>query len=307
MNGTKFSISVSGEVTDGGLPKNPEDFPNRPCCVCVRNGNSSSMISINSSSSGSNSTSSSISSCKDHDLSHCTPIPVETSNFSGVCYLLLAGVTGSPDMFFSRHKRRLQYVVQGRFKQRISFSHLYTGQAWEDPLAAAPPLWIQSLLLPVIKGLQPGVRLQLLGEHPYILSPLVSTLQVLQVHLPGSEPTLPGRIEELVNDDLQAIGLDMSSKARKSYFSITENLEKHAFCPDYVCTFSFYQHFVRMDTFSVFGFDLLQILGRNPIQVMAVVLDPSTDSSDADVDDWKFLYRIDIWHEKVLSLPRLSP
>jgi hypothetical protein len=37
---------------------------------------------------------------------------------------------------------------------------------------------------------------------------------------------------------------------------------------------------------------------------MAVVLDPATDSSKEDVDEWEFLYRIDIWHEKVLNLQR---
>ena len=294
------------------VPKTIEDFLNRPCCISINGQN----FNIQSSSSTTNSG-------KEDDLLHCVPIPIDTNLFSGVCYLLLAGVDTSPGLisFFQRYKRRLQYVIQGRFRQSIPFSQVYTGQAWEQPLAAAPPLWIQALLLPVIKGLQPGVRLELLGNNPSILSPLASTLQVLQIHLPGCEPSLPESIEKLVNDDLLAVGLDMTSKARKVFFSCEKNLDKHMFTPDHVCTFSFYQHFVRMDTFDVFGFDLLRVLGRNPIEVMAVVLDDaekgtatgtgtgtrSVGSSPSKVDDdvvqWNFLYRIDIWHEKVLGLP----
>jgi len=132
---------------------------------------------------------------------------------------------------------------------------VYTGQAWDDPLASKPPVLLETLLTPILKLLQPGMVANLNSSHPYILSPLISTMQSIQINVPGNEPTLPNDIMSLQEDDLRLLGMEtiMSTSARKKYFSVKENLLKYSYEIGQVYTFTFYQHILHIDTLKIFG------------------------------------------------------
>jgi len=228
------------------------------------------------------------------ELSGMTRIPIDTAFFTGVMYVLIQGLEHAPVSFFHTRRRCFQYVVQGRFKTTIPCSTVYTGQAWDQPLAKAPPSWLQSLLLPFIRNIQPGLQMSFTGDNPYILSPLMSTMQTIHMNVPGNAPTLPDSIASLNMDDLSAMGLYMTPGERKKYFAKPENIAQHVFDPAYVYTFNFYQHVLRLDTFTAWGYDIRHILGKNPIQIMAVYI--------ADFTTLTFQQRAQIYNYKLYKV-----
>ena len=195
---------------------------------------------------------------------------------------------------------------------------MYTGQAWDEKLATTPPILLEMLLTPILKFLQPGMIVNMTGSHPYILSPLISTMQTIQINVPGSEPTLPKDIISLQEDDLCLLGMDtdMSPSARKKFFTVKANLLKYNYDPKYIYTLNFYQHMLHMDTLKIFGYDILRVLGKKPIMAMAIIYEPITDSDneeeevvvggkekrDSSSSHWNWLYKIEMWHERALDL-----
>ena len=76
--------------------------------------------------------------------------------------------------------------------------------------------------MPFIMLLQPGCRIDFECMQPYILSPLMSTMQTISVNHNGAEPDFL----EMINrsyDDLNLVDHEvfdgMSTTARKAYFS----------------------------------------------------------------------------------------
>jgi len=239
---------------------------------------------------------------------YCPAIPIDGPWFIGHAYLLIAGVDGAPTAeYFKGKSRQIQVVVQGRYRTEVPFAQVYTGQAWDEPLASAPPQWLEVMLTPVLKALQPGMRSSLHGPRPSIVSPLAATMQTLAANYPGQEPALPHGIAALHTDDLAAHGFapGVSVTARKAFFSKPANLARYAFSPDLVYTFNFYQHLLRLDTFSIMGFDVRRVLGRKPVQVMAAMLHPdvlAAQTKDASHQQElqhapTFLWNFEVWHE----------
>ena len=105
MNGIMSPATKTIESCDSQqwiLPP-AEQFPNRP--ILVKEGKN--IIKIHDPSPPSSSSSISNDS---HDISeYCTPIPINTDTFVGVAYLLIAGIPGSPAVFFEERQRR--YIV----------------------------------------------------------------------------------------------------------------------------------------------------------------------------------------------------
>ena len=199
------------------------------------------------------------------------------------------------------------------------------------------------LLTPILKLLQPGMVANLNSSHPYILSPLISTMQSIQINEPGNEPILPKDIMSLQEDDLHLLGMEtnMSTSARKKYFSVKENLLKYSYEIGKIYTFTFYQHILHIDTLKIFGtlfylshtlfrilylihsisytpsltgYDILRILGRKPIMAMAIIYEPTDSENEEEMEGgigircnscshWNWLYKIEMWHG---TLPFLS-
>lgn len=214
-------------------------------------------------------------------------------------------------------------VIQGRFKQKISCADVYVGQIFTGPLAHQPPDWLVSMLLPIMRTLQPGLKMNLSdADHPYLISPLMSTMQFIRINLPGSEPKILDVFGTCV-DDLaildQSLFANMDIAARKAYFSNVEHLQKFAFDPAHVFTFGFYQHLLNMSNMHIepmplVSYDLGHILGPRPIQFMAAILpadqikntDTARDSVGSDSHarkseglvktklEWKYAFDVEI-------------
>eukprot|EP01042_Synura_sphagnicola_P000163 gene163-164_t len=198
-------------------------------------------------------------------------------------------------------KRQFQYVVQGRFKKRLGFSSVYTGQAFSGPLTELPSSWILSPFLYLLAQLQPGMEADLTSESPYILSPLMSTCQNIVVSKVGEEPAI--RVDAVgvqpIVEDLRILGADFqpehggeaaTSGQRARFFSDRVNLSKFSFDPE-----------LGQIEFGMFSYDILGYLGYRPIQVMATVWDPASRPSHKS-GEWPYLYYFEIWHERSLAM-----
>ena len=97
-----FTVPPNTVQSCGILPP-AEQFPNRP--ILVRE--DGHVIKIHDS--PSSSSSSPNDSVLDDISEYCTPIPIDTDMFVGVAYLLIAGIPGSPTVFFEERQRR--YIV----------------------------------------------------------------------------------------------------------------------------------------------------------------------------------------------------
>lgn len=84
--------------------------------------------------------------------------------------------------FYRGKRRKFHAVVQGRFKQPLPFSSVYTGQVYDEPLEHNLAQWsLVRASLHLLSQLQPANRVCLKGPKPFVLSPLASTAQNIGV------------------------------------------------------------------------------------------------------------------------------
>lgn len=73
-------------------------------------------------------------------------------------------------------------LLQGRFKRPVGFDDAVTGQRFTRPLKQLPSNWILELVFMLARRLVPSIHIGC-PEAPYILSPLISTAQVIMSNL----------------------------------------------------------------------------------------------------------------------------
>ena len=106
---------------------------------------------------------------------------VESDAFSGKMYVAIKGINNYPESYFSGKKRLFNVVVQGRFKRPIPFAMVQTGQIFSAPLHLMPPEFMIVPFKFLIEKLQPCLQMSLAPPRPYMVSPLMSTMQVIGI------------------------------------------------------------------------------------------------------------------------------
>jgi hypothetical protein len=84
--------------------------------------------------------------------------------------------------YFHGKKRRFQAVVRGRFRQPIPMAQTVTGQAFDRKAGNLPAQWMVNSFLQFITTLVPQLQVQLSGNNPRFLSPLVATAHTVLQH-----------------------------------------------------------------------------------------------------------------------------
>ncbi len=219
---------------------------------------------------------------------------IKSDYFLGKLFYVVKNI--SPDSYFEGLNRKIEIVIQGKFLQNIPMDEVYVGQAFEESIC--PSNFLTSLLSPIINLLQPASQTDITCAQPYILSPLMSTMQKISIDAPGSEPKLQNFNE--INENLNPIGIAMSSNDRKNYFSNQSNLALHNFVPDgNIWTFDFYQHLLSIDSFeigvSAFKVDITSIIGKQPIKHMAIRWRPNDKTHPLNSES---IYSFDFFHER---------
>ena len=219
---------------------------------------------------------------------------IKSDYFVGKLFYVVKNL--SPDSYFEGLNRKLEVVVQGKFLQNIPMDEVYVGQAFEESIC--PSNFLTTLLSPLINLLQPASQTNITCKQPYILSPLMSTMQKVSIDAPGSEPKIQNFNE--INENLNAIGIAMSSTDRKNYFSSQSNLASHNFVSDgNIWTFDFYQHLLCIDSFeigvSALKVDITSIIGKQAVKHMAIRWKPNNGTHPLNSES---IYSFDFFHEK---------
>lgn len=208
--------------------------------------------------------------------------------------------------YFSGRSRTYQWSVQGRFKRRIRFDKLITGQEFDRPFRNKPSNKMVNKGLDLLRSRLPQTfEMDLFTERPRFEHPLLAGCQKFRIDrledvegLPGSEMYGVGEdgnvIEDssLLNDD----SVPSDGVARRKFFSVTSNLEKHYFELDLVYTFDFYANFFsairhRLELTPFFSVDLIPYFNGYPLFM----------SLAKDKDTQEYLWATEMWHKRLLD------
>lgn len=212
----------------------------------------------------------------------------------------------SNNQYFANRSRQYQWCVQGRFKKRIRFDKVVTGQEFGRPFRNAPSSFVVRKGLDLLKSKLPeAFECDLLSGQPHFEHPMLSGCQGFRVDRPEDLVGLP-------NDNMHGIGADgnliedtsllsdtaipRDAIARRKYFAKTSNLEKYYFEPDFVYTFDTYVNFFsparyRMELTTFFSVDVVPLFNGYPL-FMAMA---------KDKDSGKYLWATEMWSQRLLN------
>ena len=201
------------------------------------------------------------------------------------------------------------FVIQGRFKEPLTFENILSGHQFAHPLRDIPGEFLLKAILKVAKTLNPSSRHQL-SPQPQFLTNLISTAQVrlpfrfrirrlshqvVNVSLPGDEPSLLNAIEDMRLVDAvfrDERGDPITPAARKRLVFEESHRLDWRFDTTHVWTFKFWQHLLDLSTYqldlTIKRIHLLHHLNGQPLQLMA---------RDAD---GRFLWNFEMWHRDLL-------
>jgi hypothetical protein len=262
------------------------------------------------------------------------PFEFHSALFEGQAVVRVRGISAADDASYFRDRRRkMQCLVQGRFKRRIRCRDVVCGQEFGHSLELPMQLVVRPVLA-AIQMMQPAMQVDLFADTPHLLTPLAATAQTLSVVQPGQQSdcgfcakapleagdTSLGTVGAVVEDPVEDTTLlggwfsssERSPQERKDWFNARaaaadldheQAEEGEWFEPGVVYTFDFYSHVLDMQTMSAFGFDVVPILNGNPIVCMARLRTASRDGAD-EAEGQKgpeHLWKFEIWHERMLT------
>jgi Protein of unknown function (DUF1769) len=243
--------------------------------------------------------------------------------------------------YFDGKKRQFQVIVKGRFKQEnIPMSDCVTGQAFDRPAGKLPARFMVNAFVKFISTLAPQLEVELDGNRPRFLSPLVSTAHTVISKdfpvittgpnlktTPYAGENMEDDVEEpLINDSTSVmIVLPTSMKvclgehqrtvvqrrsARKKAFNrlAANKISEPTFDMGKEYTFEFYQHLLLLTEPDDFKIDMghnIQIglarsLNGQPIKILAARKSRFPHDSCSGID--QVLWSFDLWHEALYPL-----
>ena len=286
----------------GFLPA-PETWPHRPLFLCADN----DVLKVAKEDKGSDDA------CDDTEqtasLPIGTPFRIENDIFGGKVMVRIRNLHGD-DAYFEGRKRKVQTVIQGQFKKKISMDKVVAMQKFHKPLRTTRTARF------LIRGaeafltmLNPGVKIDLLADEPQLVSLLAGYTQVLRADRPGSEPSIDH--PSLQEDTSLLFGVSSKSapssvaakktrapishvtrEKRRKLLSHPDSAAEHFFDTDLVYTFEMYEDltdYVNFETdLGALGkCDIAAALGGQPYSFGAM-----------NEDDGSWIYRFYMYHER---------
>lgn len=274
----------------GAPPKSPSEWRHFP--VFVRGGKNTEIIN------------------SDHDIDELeglplgVPIEFESSVFAGKMLIRLKPVPSDDDheAYFHGRKRYYQCLFQGKFKEKgLKFSDVFFGDVYDKPFKGVPKGVIGKAFKRFMESRNPGMIYELSSSKPRVLNP-IGTVQELSVNEPGEEPDIAklGEMREdtrLLQDSCRDGSCtedftDDPAKRRKS-FSSSDVGSRYEFDMEKVYTFHIYDHTADIGSYQqdlgVFKINLPPRLNGQPLSLSAITKDD------------RYLFRFEIWHEKIVA------
>lgn len=122
------------------------------------------------------------------------PFRIESDLFEGTILIRIKNIesdneTGDASYFDSR-SRIFQSIVQGRFKEELLVSNVFTGHEFCRPFKNLPPSFILNGVTKLCSTLAPGADIDIKSNTPKILALLGATSQTITADMPGQEPNI---------------------------------------------------------------------------------------------------------------------
>jgi len=210
-----------------------------------------------------------------------TVVNINNGFFEGKLYIRLKN-HGKDQGYFSGRKRINSWTVQGRFKKRLRFDHVWSGQKWDHKWSNLPPKMIMNAGLKFAKKLNPLLHESINSPQPFAIWPLISLPTVLNISKPGEEPDIATHTlkenTKLLKDSKNR-PLLKSASHRKDFFSRNPSaLKKHYFDTDKVYTFETYQNLFDVLSFTyvlpIKNVSLLNKFQEMPLEFSAFLFQP---------------------------------
>lgn len=212
----------------------------------------------------------------------------------------------SADQSYFRHRsRQYNWIVQGRFLNRIRFDDLITGQEFKRAFRNAPSSQIVQRLLDMLKNKLPdSFECDFLADEPFFLHPLLAGCQHFRIdeveenNSTGDELCGISSDGEVIEDTtlLNDNSIPQDGAGRRKFFSKSSNLCRYFFEPDLIYTFDFYSNFFSPTKFSLemgplLSFDTICYLNGQPL-FLAMAKDKSSG---------EYLWATEMWHKRLLN------
>mmetsp|Transcript_40128 Transcript_40128/g.78107 ORF Transcript_40128/g.78107 Transcript_40128/m.78107 type:complete len:373 (+) Transcript_40128:105-1223(+) len=230
----------------------------------------------------------------------------ETALFVGTGILRLPSeLTGE---YFKGKNRKSSILVQGKFKKKLSFRTVYTGQEFCHPVKS-PGYLVTKAALSLFKTLSPSMEANIVAENDktmlpnatHFMSPLAGTASVIQITDEKNAPKLSPTTR--IVEDLTGLGGDFTDSMKKypdmekrivwrrKFFQKIKNLEKYEFDTKKVWTFDFYNDKLLMDELklAILGskYDITKYLAGQPLRILSKI--KGTE---------EYLWNFELWHER---------
>jgi hypothetical protein len=208
--------------------------------------------------------------------------------------------------YFHNRSRQYQWCVQGRFKKRVRFDKVVTGQDFGRPFRNRPSSLVVNKGLDLLKNKLPeAFHCDLLSNEPMIEHPLLSGCQHFRIDRPED-------LEGLLDEDMHGVSEDGSviedtrlldddsvpqdGVARRKYFAKNCNLERYYFEPEFVYTFDTFVNFFsparyRMELTTFFSVDVIPLFNGYPLFM----------SMAKEKDSAEYFWATEMWHQRLLN------
>ena len=227
--------------------------------------------------------------------------------------------TISNETYFNSRSRQYQWSVQGRFKKRIRYDRVVTGQEFDRPFRNKPSSKLVERGLQLLKNKLPETfECELFCNEPRFEHPLLAGCQHFRVDhqqdlvgLPDNQLYGIGDDGNVIEDTTQ-INITSSCRdgvARRKFFSSNTNLEQFYFEPDdLVYTFDFFANFFspvrhRLELTPFFSVDLIPYFNGFPLYLSMAKI--KCDESEV-TQDTQYLWATEMWHKRLLNYDERS-
>jgi len=216
----------------------------------------------------------------------------------------------SNETYFNSRSRQYQWSIQGRFKKRIRFDQVVTGQEFDRPFRNKPSSKLVERGLYLLKNKLPETfECELFCNEPRFDHPLLAGCQHFRIDHQQDLVGLPDNQLYGIGDDGNVIedtstilqGVPQDGVARRKFFSSNTNLEQFYFEPDdLVYTFDFFANFFspvrhRLELTPFFSIDLIPYFNGYPLYLSMAKI--KCDESE----DTQYLWATEMWHKRLLN------
>lgn len=216
------------------------------------------------------------------------------------------GQSTSNERYFSKKSRKFAWVVQGRFKKRIGFDNVVTGQEFERPFRNRPNAQIIKRGIEMLRNRLPeSFECDLFSSKPMFEHPLICGCNSFRID--PYDPKVEA-LDKIIGTDgsgqviedislLNDADIPKNGEKRKKYFSKNKTLKKYFYEPDKLYTFEFYSNWFnpldfRLDLAPpILSFDLTPYFNGYPL-LFAMAKEKSSN---------EYLFATEIWHRKLLQ------